>query len=75
MCAQLLLTLQTHLKGSHSSIKRCLLSVHFWKAGLGIKFESHEYLVFVPRNEDLKRKKAVTAYELPGCVLVTVPHL
>lgn len=53
---------------SLSSIKSCLLSVHFWMAGLGIKFESHECLVFVPRNEDLKRKKAVTAYELPSCV-------
>lgn len=70
MCAQLLLTLQTHLKDSHSLnfIKRCLLSVHFWMTGLGIKFESHECLVFVPRNEDLKRKKAVIAFELPGCV-------
>lgn len=37
-----------------NSIKRCLLSVHFWMTGLGIKFESHECLVFVPRNEDLK---------------------
>lgn len=53
---------------SLNSIKRCLLSVHFWMTGLGIKFESHECLVFVPRNEDLKRKKAVIAYELPGYV-------